>query len=262
MSDDYTNLQNPDSDYTDSTNAASPYSGKTSKKPAPKPALKKPANGEVTILATYNWDPPISGKTEIEYLLSGKWHPGTLDYIEIAGPTKTSPGNFTALLGMIVEYAPGSIKRLNFFTHANKKVIGIIGTMDDKNVYFTESVDETEISNNATNTIQYTFNGQSFYLTDVQARFTDDATFVLYGCDIAFDPTTLLTALKDLLNVTVIGFKDKTVFCPPSQTIGGTVFNRSGEKMGIMKKDFKCGTDSTTDWRSLINNPNAVKVTK
>jgi hypothetical protein len=81
-------------------------------------------------------------------------------------------------------------------------------------------------------------------------------------CDAAFDPTTLLTSLKDLLNVSVVGFKDKTVYCPPTQTVGSTVFNRKGEKIGILKKDFKCADDSTTDWRSLITNPNAVTVKK
>jgi hypothetical protein len=68
--------------------------------------------------------------------------------------------------------------------------------------------------------------------------------------------------LKDVLTVSVVGFKDKMVFCPPAQTVGSAVFNRKGEKVGIMKSDFKCDADSTTDWRSLLNNPNAVTVKK
>ena len=57
----YNALQNPDSDYSDSQNAPSPYSGKNAKTPAPaaSPTLKVPVNGEVTILTSYPWNPPI-----------------------------------------------------------------------------------------------------------------------------------------------------------------------------------------------------------
>ena len=134
--------------------------------------------------------------------------------------------------------------------------------MDSTDVFFTASIDQTQIANYASSGLSFTYKKQNFSLDDVKARFTDDAIFVLYGCDAAFDPTTLLTALKDLLNVSVIGFKDKTVYCPPTQTVGSTVFKRTGEKIGILKKDFKCADDSTTDWRSLVNNPNAVTVKK
>jgi hypothetical protein len=262
--DNYSGSQNPNSDYSDSQNSPSPYSGKNAKRPATPagPKLKVPVNGEVTILTSYPWNPPIDEKTEVEYLLNGKWHPSYPDYSEITGiQVNDTPGNFIALLGMITEYKNKSISRLNFFTHANKTVIGITGYMDSTNVYFTAHVDQTEIANYASSGLSFTYKKQDFTLDDVRARFTDDAIFVLYGCDAAFDPTTLLTALKDLLNVSVIGFKDKTVYCP-SQTVGSTVFNRKGERIGVMKKDFKCADDSTTDWRSLIKNPNAVMVKK
>jgi hypothetical protein len=264
---DYSNYQNPDSDYSKEQNPASPYS-KGAKPPAQpaqpaQPKLKTPANGEVTILTSYPWNPAIDGKTEIDYLLNGKWHPGYPDYSEITGVQMTStPGDFVAFMGMITEYQKGSIKRLNFFTHANKKMIGISGHIDETDVYFDTSVNETEIVNYASNGMSFKYGGQDFTLDEVRARFASDAIFVLYGCDAAFDPTTLLTALKDLLQVSVVGFKDKTIYCPPSQIIGGTDFKRKGEKIGIYKTNFKCGTDSTTDWRSLINDPNAVTVKK
>jgi hypothetical protein len=264
---DYSDSQQPGPDYSEMQTPASPY-GKGTKPPAKpaqpaKPPLKTPANGEVTILTSFPWNPPIDGKTEIQYLLNGKWHPSYPDYSEITGVTMTNtPGDFIALMGMIAEYKPGTIRRLNFFTHANKKVIGIAGYMDSSNVYFTTSVDETEIANYASSGMSFKYNGQDFTLDDVRARFTSDAIFVLYGCDTAFDPTTLLAAIKDLLQVTVVGFKDKTVFCPPSQTVDGTVFNRKGETMGVYKSGFKCGTDSKADWRSLITDPNAVTVKK
>jgi len=262
--DDYSTLQNPDSQYTDVKDPASPYDAK-GQKPAkpPAPKLKTPTSGEVTILARFLWEPAIDGTTEIALLLGGKWHPGYEDYVEITGVTmKTSPGDFIALLGATVEYKPRSIKRLNFFTHANKTLIGIEGFMDPTNVFFRSSVDASEIAGHAASGLSFTVGKQNFSLDDVRGRFTEDAIFVLYGCDIAFDPTSLLTAWKDLFQVTTIGFKNKTVFCPPAQAIGGKDFKRKGEKIGVMNSGFKCDTDSTRDWRSLINDPNAVKVPK
>jgi hypothetical protein len=109
---------------------------------------------------------------------------------------------------------------------------------------------------------QFEFHKNHFSLDDVRNRFSDDAFAVLYGCMIGYDPTSLLTALKDLLHITFIGFKEKTVFCPPRQDQNGTVFKRKGEKLGINKKDFKCGVDATSNWRSLINDASAVKISK
>jgi hypothetical protein len=266
--DDYGDWQNPDGTYGESQQpdtlyaAKGPKGGKAGTKPS-KPKLKTPKNGEVTILASFVWQPPIDGATEIQYLLDGKWHPGFDDYVEITGvKTKDAPGNLIALLGIITEYKQNSIKRLNFFTHANKTWVGIEGFMDRSNVYFRSSVDESEIAGHASAGMSFTYKKQNFTLDDVRSRFAEDAIFVLYGCDIAFDPTTLLTAWKDLFQATTIGFKRKTVFCPPTQTVGGKQFNRKGETIGVMKPNFKCGVDSTRDWRSLISDPGAVKVAK
>jgi hypothetical protein len=265
--DDYTALQNPESEYADAQSPASPYANKNSKKqPPPKaPAGKAPGpNGEVTILARYLWNPKIVEKTEVEFFLAGggKWHPSYDDYVAITGlTTPNAPGNFIALMGMIAEYKPKSIKRLNFWTHSNRTLIGIIGDVVPGNVVFTSSIDDVQIANYAASGLSFTVGKQAFTLDDVRARFAEDAIFVLYGCDIAFDPTSLLTALKDLLQVTVIGFKTENVYCPPDQTIGSTTFKRKGEKVGVRKSGFTCA-DATPDWRSLINDPNAVKVAK
>jgi hypothetical protein len=266
--DDYSDVQNPESEYADARSPASPYGNKNAKTPgAPNaPAGKAPGpNGEVTILARYLWNPPITEKEEVAYLLAGggKWHPSYADYVEITGvTTPNAPGDFIALMGMIAEYKPKSIKRLNFWTHSNRNVIGIRGDVVPGNVHFTNLIDDVQIAKYAAAGMSFTVGKQNFTLDDVRARFADDAIFVLYGCDIAFDPTGLLTAVKDLLQVTVIGFKDKNVYCPPPQTIGSSTFNRKGEKVGVYKSGFKCDTDSTRDWRSLINDPNAVRVAK
>jgi hypothetical protein len=266
--DDYSALQDPDPEYADAQDPASPYANKNSKKqPKPKaPAGKSPGpNGEVTILARFLWNPPIDGKTEVAYFLAGgnKWHPAYDDYVEITGvTTPNAPGDFIALMGMIAKYKPKSIKRLNFWTHSDRTVIGIRGDVIPGNVVFTTSIDDVQIAKYAASGLSFNVGKQAFTLDDVRARFAEDAMFVLYGCQVAFDPTGLLTALKDLLQVTVIGFKTKQAYCPPDQTIGSSTFIRKGEKVGVWKSGFKCSTDSTRDWRSLINDPNAVKVAK
>lgn len=262
---DYSAVQNPNSEYTDVRNPASPYDKKPAKPVAPVvPAGKSPdANGEVTILAFYDWDPPITEEQEVKYLLDGKWHPSYQDYVEITGIKETNaPGNFITLMGMIAEYKSKSIKRLNFWTHADQTVIGIKGRVVPGAVEFTNTTNEMEISNYAAIGFSFTVGKHSFTLDDVRDRFADDAIFVLYGCDIGFDPTGALAALRDLLRVTVIGFKRENVYCPPEQTVGSKTFNRKGEKVGVNKVGFSCATDSTRDWRSLINDANAVKFSK
>ena len=129
-------------------------------------------------------------------------------------------------------------------------------------MYFTSSVDETEITKFAAGNLQFGPNNLS--IDDIRARFLSDAYFVLYGCNIGRYPKTMLTALKDLFQVSIVGFKTENVYCPPPQTIGSATFARKGEKIGVKKTGaaFDCKTDSTTDWRGLINDPNAVKVAK
>src|SRR5688572_32941301 len=202
QAEDYNNLQTPDSPYD--KNESSPYAdkfeagaGKGVKKPVPKG--KQPKNGELTILANFSWKPAITDAQEIKYLLSGKWSPSFVDFQEITGSTDICSGNFITLLGMIEECAPKSIKRLNFWTHSDKKNIGITGHIDPPDVYFDFAVSELELQQNAANNLTYTLNSKSFTLEDVRNRFAEGAIFVLYGCRAGYDPTTLLTALKDLL---------------------------------------------------------------
>jgi hypothetical protein len=276
--DDYSGYQNPPSEYADAQNPPSAYANKGgTAPPAAKPkALKSPGKtGEVTIPAVFVWHPPIDEKTEVDLLLNGSparhWHPTTADYTAITGVTlNPGPADFVALMGIIAEYQPKSIKRLNFWTHSNKNVIGITGIAKPDDIYFERpdgtqagcQVNATEIAGFAASGMSFKFNGVDFTLDDVRGRFADDALFVLYGCDIAFDPTTLLTALRDLFRVSVVGFKYEMVFCPPQQTSGSATFIRKGEKVGIKKPGFNCDVDSTADWRSLASDPNAVKVSK
>lgn len=227
------------------------------------PAGKTPKAGEVTILSFFDWVPAITEAQEVQFLLDNQWHPSYRDYQEITGVLENDyPGNFVALLGRITEYKPKSIKRLNYWTHANKELIGITGSIIPGDVLFNKSINANEISELANTGLSFTYQGQSFTLDDVRNRFTDDGLFVLYGCNAAFNPSGLLTALKNLLQVTVIGFKTENMYCPPPQTKGAVTFNRKGEKVGVNKSGFSCAKDATQDWRSLIKDPNSVRIDK
>jgi hypothetical protein len=267
--DDYSEVQNPGSGYGDVQDPPSAYANKNAKTaPAAAPKGKAPGpNGEVTILASYGWNPPISEADEVKYLLAGggQWHPQTADYEAITGAkAPTAPGDFARLMEMIGEYQAGSIKRLNFWTHADSGAIGMTGYLTPGNVWFTNSIDEAGITNYNQPGISFGPKGKAVTLDEIRGRFTNDAIFVLYGCNIGRYPKTMLSALKDLLQVSIIGFKTENVYCPPPQTIGSATFVRKGEKIGVKKAGvtFDCKTDSTTDWRGLINDPNAVKVAK
>jgi hypothetical protein len=267
--DDYGELQQPNSTYTDVQSPPSAYANKGGKAPAKPPAPKGKApgpNGEVTMLASYGWNPPITEQEEVKYLLAGgsQWHPQTADYEAITGVKSppTAPGNLARIIELIGEYRPASIKRLNFWTHADSGSIGITGYLTPGSVWFTNSVDETAIAGFGASGLQFGPNNLS--IDDIRKRFASDAIFVLYGCNIGRYPKTMLTALKDLFQVSVIGFKTENVYCPPPQTIGSATFVRKGEKIGVRKSGttFDCKSDSTADWRGLINDPNAVKVPK
>ena len=116
-SDHYTAQQQPGPGYAAAQNPASPYAKQGGKAPAKAkaPAGKSPSKGgEVTILGRYLWNPPITEEQEVQFFLDGRWHPSFEDYVAITGVRpKTSPGDFIALMGMIAEYKPKSIKRLH-----------------------------------------------------------------------------------------------------------------------------------------------------
>lgn len=221
-----------------------------------------PKNGEVNLAGFFVWDPVLSDAQEIQALADGKWSPATVDFLAVMGDKSLKGmGDFTAILGEIAQYAPGSVKRVNFFTHSDATLLGIRGRNDTSGsggtVTFDVSVSDTEIDAFAQNGLSFTYNGQQFDLSDVRARFAPGATFVLYGCK-AGQNTSLLNALNKLLGVRVIGFKKKIAFCPPPAQ--GGVFKREGMKAGVFTSGFTCAADSTADWRGLTGHADAVSV--
>lgn len=216
----------------------------------------KPKNGEVNLAGYFVWDPAISDADEIAALNANQWSPATVDFLAVMGDKSLKGmGDFIAIMAEIVRYAPGSVKRVNFFTHADNTTLGIRGKISPGSVLFDVHVTDADIDSYASSGISFTSNGEIFDLDDVRARLAPDAVFVLYGCK-AGQNASLLKAIARLLKVRVVGFKKKIAFCPkPPQ---GGRFVREGMKVGVHKTGFSCDTDATADWRGLINDPNAI----
>lgn len=229
---------------------------------------KTPKASEVTLFGHFVWDPPISEQEEIDILLSEdptkQWSPSILDFMEA---TDLSPnfsiGGFEALLAEIAKYKPNSISRLNFFTHGNSILLGMSGTIDSSNVYFDSYIDEAKLDFYAQDglSILYEEKGKEKEATiaDIRKRFKENAVFVLYSCNSAVE-TGLLKSLSKLLDVTVIGFNNSILYCPPVQT--NPPFKRKGTRIGISKNDGGCSKNAKVkDWRSLIDDESAIRVT-
>lgn len=218
-----------------------------------------PANGEVNLAGYFVWDPKLDDAQEIQQRANNKWSPATVDFLAVMGSnTNNGMGNFEAIMGELVKYAPRSIKRVNFMTHADSDTVGIMGrNTTDGDVIFDVSVTKQDIDGYAASGLSFTYGNKTYTLDDVRDRFAKDAVFVLYGCK-AGQSTGLLTALNKLLGVRIVGFKQKIAFCYPAPQNGSIV--RKGTKIGIYKSGFSCSTDSVTDWKGLITHADAVSV--
>ncbi len=234
---------------------------------SPMAKAKNPKASEVTLFGYFVWDPEVTGQEEIDILLSEdplvNWSPSVLDFMAATGLSANyAMGNFEALLATIADYKPDSIARLNFFTHGNSITLGIAGTIDSSNVFFNSSVDESRINFFAQEglTILDDSRGkaQKITLEDVRKRFKEDAVFVLYSCNSGAS-YGLLEALSNLLQVTVIGFNEQILYCPPMQN--NPPFKRKGMKIGISKNPGGCSNnDKVQNWQSLIHDSSAIRV--
>jgi len=215
-------------------------------------------SGQWDLAGFFVWDPVVSAAQEKAALAAGNWHPATLDFLAVMGSSVLQGmGDFVAILGEIVKRPVGTVKRVNFMTHANNKMIGIRGRNDVSNVWFDVAVTDQDITNLTAPGLSFTAGTTKFTLQDVRDRFAEGAVFVVYGCHAGLN-ISVLQALNKLLGIKIVSFKKEIVFCPPGQ--GGPDFNRKGMKIGINKSGFACPADSTTDWLGLINHPDAVSV--
>ena len=78
-------------------------------------------------------------------------------------------GDFPAVLGEIVKFPAGTVKRVNFMTHSNSNTLGIRGHNTLADVFFDVSVTDTDINNFAQRRMSFTAGGQTFTIEDVRA---------------------------------------------------------------------------------------------
>ncbi|MEM7773508.1 MAG: hypothetical protein AAF327_23765 [Cyanobacteria bacterium P01_A01_bin.37] len=234
---------------------------------SPMAKSKIPKASEVTLFGYFVWDPEVTGQEEIDILLSAdplvNWSPSVWDFMAVTGLSATyAMGNFEALLAAISDYKPNSISRLNFFTHGNSITLGIAGTIDSSNVFFDASINESKLDFYAQEglTIIDESKGKEreISLEDVRKRFKEDAIFVLYSCNSGAS-RGLLESLSKLLQITVIGFNESILYCPPVQN--NPPFRRKGMKISISKNPGGCSKNAKVgDWRSLINDESAIRI--
>jgi len=277
-----------DSAYRDVT--AAPMMAKASSTPTPKPKVSAPdSEKELTILGGFRWslnletEYDIDSREELLLLKWGKWSPSVIDFREITGIKKTpSPRGLMSFLGMILDRKPGSIKRLNFWTHSSEDILGISGFMltanplnnqnyihkgcalgavtwdvswniSDVLAEKTTAISGSNIKDLMSDYKDFKFPGIKQGLAEVRARFASDAVLVVYGCNAGAGNGDLLQSLSNLLKVRVIGFMNKIAYCPPRQTT--SEFIRKGMKVAI----GDCSNNPTTDWRSLIDVSSEIK---
>jgi len=180
---------------------------------------------DLNITGTFKWTPNLSLTQEIAQLVKGQWDPGTEDFAKVAG-NSVACQTFRDMLGTILTQPPGTVDRVNVFTHANPGVIAFAGdivprtTMVDVIMTVNSSpgllsLDALALANLNTPGMffQIGTNPRKYTLADVRARFTGNALIVFYACRSGGDPK-LLQGTADTLGVMVDGFRVPVAYCP------------------------------------------------
>lgn len=226
--------------------------------------LPSPVNGEVNLIGNFRWDPAITDAEEIALsVTAGQWSPATVDFRAVMGNSAVAIADIQNLMYEIVKFAPNSVSRVNFMTHANDTTIGFSGHNIPGDVVWDIAMDQTRLEE-----IAQPFNTFSpdaanpdknkFTLGEVRLRFSPGAIFVLYGCR-AGAKDTLVKALNKLFGIKVIAFKDKIGFCPPAPQ--GGRFVRTGMTVFVNGPGKSCAAGSgTSNWRDFINTPADLRI--
>ena len=254
------NLGSPQTEYTQQMiDSAVQLAGGNEQK-----SLLSPVNGEVNLIGNFRWDPAITDAEEITLSnTAGQWSPATVDFRAVMGNSAVAIADIQNLMYEIMKFAPNSVSRVNFMTHANDTTIGFSGHNVPGNVIWDIAMNQTKLEE-----IAQPFNTFSpdaanpdknkFTLGEVRLRFAPGAVFVLYGCQ-AGAKDTLVKALNKLFGIKIIAFKDKIGFCPP--TPQGGRFVRTGMTVFVNGPGKSCAAHSgTSNWRDFINTPSDLTI--
>jgi hypothetical protein len=149
------------------------------------------------------------------------WFPDTIDLIEFAKKgSKGNPiqvANLNDLLYQIGKNKPGTIGRLNLFTHAVKGSVALSGVVaknfvdwKDEDANTSQAIDDTQIEDNENQNKVFPWGGK-ITITDVRAAFRKDAVVVIYACNAGLDKP-YLNKISKLFGVKVRGFSKMIVF--------------------------------------------------
>jgi len=223
---------------------------------------------ELNLVGQFDWDPPVTDDDLLTELSGGRWMPGTDDFAAVPGGTVITTPTFGHMLGAIFQKSPGSISRVNLFTHANKDLIAFSGTIKRNTIVRADvtlntngsgdnltAMDPTSMSNLNQPGIFFTMPGVArISVAQIQQRFAADAMVVLYACHTGQLPL-FIKSIATFFKAKVIGFSDEIVYFAPPQTTPHT-FIRAGMKIGI-----SLGGSPAPNWRTLITDPKAISMT-
>ncbi|MGN8117076.1 peptidoglycan-binding domain-containing protein [Labrys sp. 22185] len=233
---------------------------------APPPTTTK----ELNLVGQFDWDTVMSDDDLLQELAGGRWEPGTLDFSAIPGGTVAVTPTFGNMLGAIFIEKPGSISRLNLFTHANKDLIGFGGQIQRRSVGRAEvmintngsgdnltAMDPTSMNNLNQPGVFFEIgsgaNKKKVTVADIRTRFAENAMIVLYACHTG-QLRSFVKSIATFFNVKVIGFTVDVAYFVPTQTVPHK-FVRTGMKLGLK------GGSAVPDFRTLITDPKAVTET-
>jgi hypothetical protein len=180
---------------------------------------------ELNITGTFDWVPTLNLTQEIAQLVKGQWEPGTTDFAAVAG-TSVACQTFGDMLGVILAQPPGTVGRVNVFTHGERARIAFSGeiiprmTIVDVMMRVNSgpglvSLDALALDNLKTPGLwfQVGTDPKQHTLADVRARFTANAIIFFYSCHSGGD-RQLLQDVADTLGVMVDGFRPAIAYCP------------------------------------------------
>ena len=224
------------------------------KKKAPDKKTKS-AGREITIVGSFK-NPFKTRADEIEAMDKDRWEPSTDDFVAVGGKTVTVD-NFLTIFGTILvdgtrETKPGSINRINIFTHANPSMIAFSGQITSAGAMATVTLHGngaltpgdlqalTQGQTFSVNSTNKTLAAKAFTLDDVRRRFAKDAVIVIYACKSGID-TSFLQEIADTFQVKVRGFSDLVGYFPKYTQGSNTIDRRHvgiGRNAAVKETDF------------------------
>ncbi|MBI1745321.1 MAG: hypothetical protein HYR55_01885 [Acidobacteria bacterium] len=193
-------------------------------------------------------------KSDMEILAAakaGKWYPGRIDLENFAKSGKrgkTLPvHNVWNLMCAIAREKPGSVGRVNIFTHANKGFIALSGRVVVGNVIFNEGPAEfgeqtLDIANDEGTTFSDK-ESKNITLERVRRSFTKKAFLVIYACHAGLDKEYLSNIAK-LLGIVVKSFSGEIRYHP--------IPSKDGKKIVDTKYGLKGSPVEVSDFHALM----------